>query len=93
MLKRCSDIAPGETILAIDCLKSLNFLESQAMSAQSQARNTTAQIITAGPSIDWDKLIRMLREWRVTSKQVQLEAEETVAKLNGILDQAEALRR
>lgn len=93
MLKRCSDLAPGETTLAMDCLKSLNLLEGQAMTAQGQANNTRAQIIAAGPSIDWDKLVRMLREWRVTSSQILPSAEATVAKLNGILDQAEALKR
>lgn len=93
MLKRCANLAPDETTLAMDCLKTLNLLEQQAQTAKGQADNTRAQIGAAGPSIDWDKLVRMLREWRVTSTQIKPQAEATVAKLNDILDQAEVLRR
>lgn len=93
MLKRCANLPPEETSLAMDCLKTLNLLDGQAMTAKGQADNTRAQIVAAGPSIDWDRLVRMLREWRVTSTQIKPQAEATVAKLNGILDQADALRR
>lgn len=93
MMKRCANLPPDETKLAMDCLKTLNFLDEQAVTAQAQADNTRSQIIAAGPSIDWDKLVRMLREWCVTSTQIKPQAEATVAKLNGILDQADALRR
>jgi hypothetical protein len=93
MMRRCASFPPDETKLAMDCLKTLNFLDEQAVTAQGQANSTRAQIVAAGSSIEWDRLVRMLREWRLTSMQIKPQAEVTVAKLNNILDQAEALRR
>lgn len=88
ILARCIAIDPTDTNLSLNCLKAMNVLEEQAKTVLNQALTTRMQIASAGQEIDWEKLLQMLKQWRITAFQINPSIDATIRKINAILDQA-----
>jgi hypothetical protein len=92
LLKRCAAISPDDGDLALSCLNSMNLLKGQADQVLAQTHQFRENIASSGKSIDWNRLLRMLEDWKITSLGLRQSVVETVRKLDGILDQAGSLK-